>query len=200
LEAQAQTRLALFEPAEARDDAELFREQAHRDPLTGLFNRRYVDEELPDLIATDPELTVAIVDLDHFKQINDQLSHAVGDQVLVQTARVLESHLAAAVPDGFVARLGGEEFLLVLPRTSLAVATVWLDDIRKAVSACEWRDITSELPVTASIGVAGMHDVRTRSQADLLSVADRNLYAAKRAGRNRVVSGSGRPAHSTNAA
>ncbi|GLW33324.1 GGDEF domain-containing protein [Actinoplanes regularis] len=188
-EVQAQTRLALFERAEAREDAELFREQARRDPLTGLPNRRYIDEELPGLIATDPELTVAIVDLDHFKQINDRLSHDVGDQVLVQTARILESRLTAAAPDGFVARLGGEEFLLVLPGTAHAVAAVQLDDIREAVSTYGWQEITGGLPVTASIGVAGMHDVRTRSQAAVLSVADRNLYTAKRAGRNRVVSG-----------
>ena len=89
----------MFETAEAREEAEHFREQARRDPLTGLRNRRYVDEELPALIAAGGELTVAIVDLDHFKWVNDRLSHDVGDQVLVLVAKLLETELAAIVPD-----------------------------------------------------------------------------------------------------
>ncbi|GAB1693553.1 diguanylate cyclase [Krasilnikovia sp. M28-CT-15] len=188
-EAQAQTRHAMFETAEARQEAEQFREQARRDPLTGLRNRRYVDEELTGLIATDPELTLAIADIDHFKRINDTLSHDTGDQVLVGVAALLETGLAAVVPDGFVARLGGEEFLMVLPATTPAVATAVLDAIRQAVSDHDWRDIAGELPVTISIGVAGVNESTPRSQAAALSTADRNLYAAKHQGRNRVVAG-----------
>ncbi|GAB1643827.1 diguanylate cyclase [Krasilnikovia sp. MM14-A1259] len=188
-EAQAQNRLAEFETAEAREEAERFREQARRDPLTGLHNRRYIDEELPGLIAAGYELTVAIVDLDYFKRINDELSHEVGDQVLVRTAGVLERELAAAVPDGFVARMGGEEFLLVLPATPVAAAAAQLDDIRRAVRAHDWRDVTGGLPVTVSIGVAGADEASTRSQSAVLALADHHLYAAKRAGRDRVVAG-----------
>ncbi|GAB1640010.1 diguanylate cyclase [Krasilnikovia sp. MM14-A1259] len=184
-EAQAQN---IFETAEVREEAERFREQARRDPLTGLFNRRYVDEELPALIASDPELTVAIVDLDHFKRVNDELSHDVGDQVLVQVAKLLETELAAAVPDGFVARLGGEEFLLVLPATTVAAATKHLDGIRRTVRAYAWSGMTGTLPVTISIGVAGVDEAPDRCQPTLLSAADRNLYIAKHAGRDRVAS------------
>ncbi|GAB1643595.1 diguanylate cyclase [Krasilnikovia sp. MM14-A1259] len=194
-EAHAQARQAIFETAEAREEAERFREQARRDPLTGLRNRRYVDEELPGLIAADPDLTVAIVDLDYFKRINDQLSHDVGDQVLVQVAKLLETELAVAVPDGFAARLGGEEFLMVLPRTAVAAATERLDGIRQAVRSYAWPQITGALPVTISIGVAGVHEAPDLSQPALLSTADRNLYIAKRAGRDRVVSGKAREAH-----
>ncbi|WP_412742629.1 GGDEF domain-containing protein [Krasilnikovia sp. MM14-A1004] len=190
-EAQAQ---AIFETAEVREEAERFREQARRDALTGLRNRRYVDEELPTLIAADPELTVAIVDLDHFKRINDELSHDVGDQVLVQIAKLLETELTAAVPDGFVARLGGEEFLMVLPATAVATAADTLDRIRRTIGAHAWSEITGTLPVTISIGVACVQEAPERSQPALLSAADRHLYIAKRAGRDRVASGQGRKA------
>ncbi len=191
-EAQARTRQAMFETTEARQEAERFREQARRDSLTGLHNRRYLDEQLPVLIDTDPDLTVAIVDLDHFKRINDQLSHDVGDRVLVQVAKLLETELAAVSPDGFVARMGGEEFLVVLPRTEVPVAVRRLDRIRRAVASYCWDEVTHGLPVTVSIGVAGRADADARTQPGMLSTADRNLYAAKHGGRDRVVSGTPR--------
>ncbi|MGX6603958.1 diguanylate cyclase [Micromonosporaceae bacterium Da 78-11] len=188
-EAQARTRQAMFETTEARQDAERFREQARRDPLTGLRNRRYVDEQLPDLIESGDALTVAIVDLDHFKRINDQLSHDVGDQVLVLVAKLLETELAAVCGDGFVARMGGEEFLMVLPGTTLSRATAQVDGIRQAIAGYDWGDLTMGLPVTVSIGVACLTDAASPTQPSLLSTADKNLYAAKHGGRDRVVSG-----------
>jgi diguanylate cyclase (GGDEF)-like protein len=186
-EAQARTRQAMFETTEARQEAERFREQARRDPLTGLHNRRYLDEELPDLIDAGGPLTVAIVDLDHFKRVNDQLSHDVGDQVLVLVAKLLETELAAVCPDGFVARMGGEEFLMVLPGTAADQATIQLDIVRRAVRCYDWAELTRGMPVTVSIGVAGLGDLPNPSQASLLSTADRHLYVAKHAGRDRVV-------------
>jgi diguanylate cyclase (GGDEF)-like protein len=186
-EAQARTRQSMFETAEARQEADQFREQARRDPLTGLANRRYVDEQLPALIDAGGELTVAIADVDHFKRINDQCSHDVGDQVLTQVAKLLETELAAVVPDGFVARLGGEEFLLVLPGTGEMTAIPWLDSIRQAVRGYGWADLTGELPVTVSIGVSGLGDSCPPIQAALLARADEYLYVAKRAGRDQVV-------------
>jgi len=186
-EAQARTRQVMFETAEARQEAERFREQARRDPLTGLRNRRYLNEQLPGLIATDPDLTVAIVDIDHFKRINDELSHDVGDQVLVQAAKLLETELAAIAPDGFVARLGGEEFVLVLPDTPVARAVDRLDGIRRTVRGFAWESLTAGVPVTVSIGVAGLPDAAKPTQAALLSIADQHLYAAKHGGRDRVV-------------
>lgn len=187
-EARSRTRQAMFETAEARQEAERFREQARRDPLTGLLNRRYVDERLPSLIHTDPELTVALVDLDHFKQINDQLSHDVGDQVLVRVAQLLAREVTAACPEGFAARMGGEEFLVVLPDTTLPRAHALLDGIRRAIRGQHWAPITRHLPVTVSIGVAGLADAPASAQAPLLSTADGHLYAAKHGGRDRVVS------------
>ncbi|MCW2143304.1 diguanylate cyclase (GGDEF) domain-containing protein [Actinoplanes cyaneus] len=187
-EARARTRQAMFETAEARQEAERFREQARRDPLTGLHNRRFVDERLPGLIRTDPALTVALVDLDHFKQINDQLSHDVGDQVLVRVAQVLAREVAAACPEGFVARMGGEEFLVVLPGMPAPRATACLNGIRRTIRNQYWSPITRHLPVTVSIGVAASGDAPERAQAPLLSTADSHLYAAKHGGRDRVVS------------
>ena len=188
-EAQARTRQAMFETREARQEAERFREQARRDPLTGLHNRRYVGEQLPELIESDPRLAVAIVDLDHFKWINDHLSHGVGDQVLVRVSKILEAELSAAVPDGFVARMGGEEFLMVLPGTSVARAAKVLDGVRRAVRGQDWTALTGR-PVTVSIGVAG--NAAAKTQAALLSIADQRLYAAKHGGRDRVNAGSSR--------
>jgi diguanylate cyclase (GGDEF)-like protein len=194
-EAQARTRQVMFETTEARQEAERFREQARRDPLTGLHNRRYVDEQLPVLIENDPDLTVAIVDLDHFKRINDQLSHDVGDQVLVRVAEVLQTSLTAVAPKGFVARMGGEEFVLVLPETPVRRAAKLLDGVRQAVARHEWGGLTRNLPVTVSIGVAGVAESAEPSQPALLSIADHNLYAAKHGGRDRVVAGSQHGGH-----
>jgi diguanylate cyclase (GGDEF)-like protein len=177
----------MFETTEARQEAEQFREQARRDPLTGLHNRRSVDERLPALISTDPDLTVALVDLDHFKQINDQLSHNVGDQVLIVIADLLTRETAAICPDGFVARMGGEEFLIVLPGAGEPWASAVLDGIRRRIRTHDWYPVTHGLPVTVSIGVAGCATELVPTQTGLLSTADSRLYAAKHAGRDRVV-------------
>ncbi|KHD72346.1 diguanylate cyclase [Actinoplanes utahensis] len=185
-EARTRTRQAMFETAEARQEAERFREQARRDPLTGLHNRRHVDETLPALIESDPFLTVALVDLDHFKQINDRLSHSAGDAVLIEVAGILADGAAASCPAGFTARMGGEEFLIVLPGTPSGRAVVLLDQIRRNVRDHGWRELTHGLPVTVSIGVAASADVTAPTQPTLLSTADGQLYAAKHAGRDRV--------------
>ena len=199
-EAQARTRQAMFETAEAREEAEHFREQARRDALTGLRNRRFVDEELPALIAAGGELSVAIVDLDHFKRVNDRLSHDTGDQVLTQVAKLLETELAAVAPDGFVARMGGEEFLMVLPGTDVPAAVWQLDGIRRAVGRYAWSEITESLPITISVGVAGLWEAAAATQSAVLSVADRNLYVAKHRGRDRVIARAARSYRDSSAA
>jgi diguanylate cyclase (GGDEF)-like protein len=193
-EAQARTRLAMFETAEARQDAERFREQARRDPLTSLRNRRYVDEHLPALVEDATRagvpLAVAILDLDHFKQINDTLSHDVGDQVLVAVARLLEAELATLAPTGFAARLGGEEFMVAMPGLGRDEAAKHLDGLRIAVRSHDWEPVTRDRQVTVSIGVTATDTQDMTTQAALMSVADQHLYEAKRGGRDRVVAGS----------
>jgi len=180
----------MFETAEAREDAARFRDQARRDPLTGLPNRRHLDESLPamveEAVRTGAPLVVAIVDVDHFKRINDTCSHQVGDQVLVAMGDLL----AAAVPaasgpgTGFAARSGGEEFVLVLAGLDPAAAVAHLEALRHAIATHPWRPLTGALPVTVSIGAAAA--AADSSQTQLLARADERLYAAKRDGRNRV--------------
>ncbi|GAB2679483.1 tetratricopeptide repeat-containing diguanylate cyclase [Thalassiella azotivora] len=188
-EAQARTRQAIFETTEARRDSERFRRLAERDPLTGLHNRRYVDAQLTTLLVeaadTGRPLTVALVDLDHFKSVNDTYSHEVGDVVLRRVAGVL---LAAAgeVDGGVAARMGGEEFLLVLPGLSGPEAAQRLEAVRRDLAAHPWADVLPDRVVTASIGAASApQDAVDRSQ--LLRAADDRLYQAKAAGRDRVV-------------
>jgi diguanylate cyclase (GGDEF)-like protein len=191
LEARAHTRQAMFETAEARQAAERYREQARRDPLTGLYNRRHVDEQLPVAIAqagaTGLPLTVALVDLDHFKRINDTFSHDVGDQVLSAVAELLTSAQAMIAEAGFVARMGGEEFLLCLPGVTAADARARLDALRLVISSHPWRPLTGDLPVAVSIGATTTSGTGDDTHMTLLAAADRNLYAAKDAGRDRVV-------------
>ncbi|GGJ86945.1 hypothetical protein GCM10010123_15650 [Pilimelia anulata] len=184
---QAKIAQAVFETAEARRDSERFRKLSLHDPLTGLFNRRFMDERMPGLVAAACErgepLTVALVDLDHFKRINDTFSHAVGDGVLVEVARLLEDRVPA---DGFAVRLGGEEFLLVLPGVDGADGVGRCEGLRSALRGYDWSALAPGLTVTASIGVAAVAG-DADSQALLLRRTDACLYRAKHGGRDRVV-------------
>ncbi|GAB3826362.1 diguanylate cyclase [Dactylosporangium cerinum] len=273
-EREEQARLAqlVFESREGQRETVRFREMALRDALTGLYNRRFVDAQLPALPrgcievdgraaadstprpgwpgalrrtgpaqALDPRrshldttpvsrrarrgpttrpgwpgalrrtgpaqalslaslrpppryspcraeqrgeaVSAALVDIDFFKRINDTLSHEVGDLVLQRVATVM----AGAVDEpATVARLGGEEFVVVLPGAGAQEAVARCERIRAAIQAHPWSELTGDLPVTVSIGVSSAADGRITSAA-LLSQADRNLYAAKRSGRNRVL-------------
>ncbi len=192
-EAAARTRHALFETAEARQEAERFWRQARTDALTGLPNRRYVNDEFPrclDAVVAGTPLVVAIVDIDHFKLVNDTLSHEIGDRVLCELGRVLPEALPAT-PDptlsasNFVARLGGEEFLVVLRGLDLASATPQLKAMCAAVANHAWSELIGSMALTVSVGAAAAQPADT--QSSLLARADRNLYAAKSAGRNRVI-------------
>jgi two-component system cell cycle response regulator len=186
-EAQARALQAVFEATEARRASEHFREMAHRDALTGLYNRRYVNERLPALlgeaIAQRAPLSVAILDLDHFKRVNDTLSHSTGDTVLQEVSRLLTEATSGPM---IAARIGGEEFLLVLPGMDAAEAAERCERLRLRIRAHVWEPITGTMPVTTSIGVTTTPDGRV-SSSTLLSLADRNLYVAKREGRDRVV-------------
>ena len=187
-EASARTLQAVFETTEARREGERFRQLSLRDALTGLRNRRHVDAELPVLLATSREdgspLAVGLVDLDHFKLVNDRFSHPVGDTVLTRVSGVLA---AATAESGWAARMGGEEFLLVFPRMDLDETVRRCEEVRAAIESFPWDGVMHGETVTVSIGVTAIQVGRT-SQAALLGQADRNLYAAKNQGRNRVVS------------
>ncbi|MGY1673135.1 diguanylate cyclase [Geodermatophilus sp. SYSU D00710] len=187
-EARARALQAVYETTEARRQSRRWRELSLRDPLTGLYNRRYVDEELPRLLAEGAgRVWVALLDLDHFKRVNDTCSHAVGDEVLRAVATLLQETGAPGGSGSFAARLGGEEFLLVLPDVDAGAATAHLETVRRTVAAHPWAGLTGGLPVTVSVGAASTAEVTDRTPAQLLGLADARLYRAKRAGRDRVV-------------
>jgi two-component system cell cycle response regulator len=192
-DARARALQAMYETTEARRQSRRYRELSLRDPLTGLYNRRYVDEQLPRLLRRSPdapEVSVALLDLDHFKRVNDTCSHEVGDEVLRLVAELLQGSGAGA-GDGaasFAARMGGEEFLLVLVGSDPPAVARHLESVRRTIAAYPWSELTGALPVTVSIGAASTTGLSDPTPAELLGRADAHLYRAKRHGRDRVVS------------
>jgi len=175
---------------ELREKSLELERQATHDKLTRLFNRRYADDYLERQIESarryDRDFTIALADIDHFKQINDRFSHAVGDQVLRRVAEILVNRCRKT---DVVARYGGEEFLLCFPDTSSEFAEQICGDIRTTVENTEWTEISEEfgthLYITISFGIAQAgNDARRKS---ILSDADTRLYQAKKKGRNLVV-------------
>jgi diguanylate cyclase (GGDEF)-like protein len=187
-EARAHALHTVFEATEARKDNERFREMAYRDALTGLYNRRYLNEKLPAMLGSARmerrPVSLAIVDLDHFKRINDTLSHSTGDAVLKQVSTLLAE--ATSDDTSIAVRLGGEEFLLILPGVDAGEAHQRCERLRRRLQTYAWRPLTGELSVTASIGVT-TSPLGDDTMPGLLARADENLYAAKRGGRNQVV-------------
>ncbi|MEZ4269390.1 MAG: diguanylate cyclase [Myxococcota bacterium] len=166
-------------------NAELER-MARMDDQTGLSNRRYVmerlDEELGRAQRHRTPLSVMLLDLDHFKAVNDTHGHLAGDAVLLQTARVIQAAMRVSDIKG---RFGGEEFVTIMPQTTLDGAKLFADRLRVAIGAQVHRDIGADFRVTCSIGVASFGP-GAATLSDLLRQADRALYEAKRLGRDRV--------------
>lgn len=176
--AQAQTR-----------QKELLRELqrlSREDSLTGLHNRRHVDEylrrESERIHRYGGELSIALLDLDHFKSVNDDFSHQVGDEVLRQVADLLRQEARSS---DLVARYGGEEFLIALPSTSGDGALVVVERVRRAIEAHDWEAVVPGLTLTISGGVASIDE--DGDLASLFKRCDDRLYAAKRVGRNRIL-------------
>ncbi|WP_457674462.1 GGDEF domain-containing protein [Thiolapillus sp.] len=161
------------------------RNQAQRDPLTGISNRGHTDEFIAGQIAhaqqTGAHLSIALLDIDHFKHINDRYLHATGDKVLQHIAGLLTSHCRSG---DLVGRYGGEEFLVCFPLLDLEGARLASEKLRRLVEQEDWDRMAPGLAVTISLGVAEWQPgMRTE---DLVKEADRKLYEAKSAGRNRV--------------
>jgi two-component system cell cycle response regulator len=172
-----------------RDNVQISIEMAITDALTGLFNRRYMENHLGTLIeqaaSRGKPLAVMVLDIDYFKSINDSYGHDAGDDVLRDFALRIKRSIRGI---DLACRVGGEEFVVVMPETDMAVAAMVAERLRRRIAAepfpiCQG---SQRLPVTLSIGIAalqGQHD----NAAALIKRADQALYRAKRDGRNRVV-------------
>lgn len=167
--------------------AEELRLQAETDELTGICNRRKLFEvgqrEVARALRYNLPLSLALFDIDHFKAVNDRHGHAVGDRVLVGFCRLVIEHLRR---NDCFGRLGGEEFVVILPHTSLAPARLWAERIVRLLAAAPLSiDPGAELSVTVSAGVAHLNG-SLDSFEQLLKAADSQLYQAKCGGRNCV--------------
>jgi diguanylate cyclase (GGDEF)-like protein len=174
---------AIAEAAAERERAATLDRIAHEDALTGVSNRRRLDEWASHQPATIPTgMAVALLDIDHFKKINDGFSHATGDAVLRAMGAVLRAHARAG---DVVARYGGEEFVVVMLGVEADNVNDMMERLRAAVQAHPWNEIVPTLRVTTSIGVAHANGVQ--SFKTLIDAADAALYRAKHAGRNQVM-------------
>jgi diguanylate cyclase (GGDEF)-like protein/PAS domain S-box-containing protein len=161
-------------------------EQAIRDPLTGLFNRRYLSETLPrEIMRAKREnipLSVIISDVDYFKLINDTYGHQIGDQCLIGIANLMKKNARGS---DIVCRYGGEEFLLVLPGTPLDSAAKRAEEIREKCEELTLQHNGKDLTVTVSFGVAA-YPTHGKEAEEIIIKADKALYQSKRTGRDRV--------------
>jgi diguanylate cyclase (GGDEF)-like protein len=171
--------------AALRERSRALERETQEDPLTGISNRRHfnqrLDAEIQVALSVGQPLSVAVADLDHFKIVNDRLGHAVGDEVLRQSAALMRELCRST---DLVARIGGEEFALILPGMTREAAVGFCESLRRAVENHNWRALHPELSVTLSIGLSQWN--RSVGVAELLQAADAQLYSAKHAGRNRV--------------
>jgi diguanylate cyclase (GGDEF)-like protein/PAS domain S-box-containing protein len=162
------------------------REQAIRDPLTGLFNRRYLNETMAREIARaereNGPVSVIISDIDHFKTINDTYGHSIGDKFLVEIASLMKNH---ARNSDIVCRFGGEELLLVLPGTLLDVAEKRAEELRQKCAELIIQHEGKDLKVTMSFGVA-TYPTHGKDAKEIIINADKALYQSKNNGRNQV--------------
>ena len=173
-----------------RDNVQQSMEFAVTDPLTGLYNRRYMESHAGSLVDRAAErnkpLSVLVIDIDHFKSVNDTYGHDAGDEVLREFSDRLRSCIRGI---DLACRLGGEEFVVVMPDTDMGVASKVAERIRRRIAGEAFPiDRASRLiDITISIGLAGRIDAGDNATM-LLKRADDALYRAKRSGRNRVVS------------
>jgi diguanylate cyclase (GGDEF)-like protein len=167
------------------------REQSRRDSLTATWNRRYLDERLSTLRDGSPEaVCVALVDVDHFKQVNDTYGHAIGDSVLRSLVTLMRDGVDGLAPDGFCARYGGEEFALVLTGASPEDSAAACEAIRARVEDHDWAATAAGLRVTVSVGLGCLGAEAPAEgggvEAGALDRIDELLYVAKHTGRNAV--------------
>jgi diguanylate cyclase (GGDEF)-like protein len=174
--------------AEAPFYQEVFR-LAFRDPVTATYSRRYFEEALArELLRCSRQqtpLSVLLIDVDHFKRVNDTFGHRVGDVVLAETAAIIQRALRG---ESITARFGGDEFVVLLPTSGLDEAVAVAERLRHGFETGPPESCPDAVQLSLSIGVAATSAESERSAEDLLNAADEALYSAKRAGRNRIAS------------
>lgn len=154
------------------------------DPLTGLHNRRWLDVKLKDMLLHETPFALMVVDIDHFKSINDELSHLVGDKAIVSVSQELSAYFKFR--GASCVRFGGEEFLVILESTNLAKAEMHSENYRERIFQFGWHEILGERGLTVSIGIT-LHREGENTQRTFYR-ADKALYRAKANGRNQVCS------------
>jgi diguanylate cyclase (GGDEF)-like protein len=175
--------------------------QADHDSLTGLLNRgalfKELSREIDSASGTNTELFVAILDIDHFKRINDTFGHLAGDEILRQAGARLQAvaRTSGSRRNDIIGRYGGEEFLIIFRDAKYTLGMARCESIRQAICKQPMRYQKQEIPVTCSIGLARVH-TPPEPVSDLLAQADKALYCAKHKGRNLVQSAEPLPLHS----
>jgi two-component system cell cycle response regulator len=173
-----------------RDSVQQTMQMAVKDSLTGLSNRRYFDSHMQlkfdKALGANQPLSLVMLDIDHFKSVNDTYGHAAGDDVLREFARRMSKNFRTTVD--MVCRLGGEEFVVVMPNTDIRLAMVVAERLRQQIAAHPFivDGGAKQIPVTVSAGVAAIEPPDDTIDA-LIKRSDEALYAAKRSGRNKVV-------------
>ena len=171
---------------ELEESHEELKQLSWTDPLTGLYNRRSCEEKFQSEIdrfkRTNKTFSIILADIDFFKKINDTYGHNTGDEILVETARVMQSCFRKT---DMVFRWGGEEFLIILTGTEIKGGAFVADKIRCAIEDNEFISNGTKISITLSLGVTDF--IEGQSMQDCIAEADRNLYTAKSQGRNRTV-------------
>lgn len=158
------------------------------DELTKCYNRRYINEKLPIEISEAKEnnkkLSIAVMDIDNFKNINDKYSHQVGDYILEEVVKIIKDNII--IEYDWVARYGGEEFLIVFKNIDSENIVQYLEKIRKSIEAHQFIYSDLNINVTASFGLVELSD-NINEMDELVAIADENLYKAKKMGKNMII-------------
>ncbi len=161
---------------------------ATTDSLTSLHNRRYLDEKLPQVLAScqrmELPVTLAMIDLDHFKRVNDDFGHQCGDHILRGVGLILNSYIRRG--SDFAVRYGGEEMLICFPGVSLADGVAICTRLHQQIQSTIFEFEGRRLGITASLGLASSTPSRPLAAEAFIALADRHLYQAKAEGRNRI--------------